>query len=91
MRKLLIDYLNSGTVIKDKDTYVFQVTKFSDITDKILPFFKEYPVIGSKSEDYNDWLKVVELMKNKAHLTKEGLDSIRLIKAGMNRGRNLVE
>ena len=91
LMRSLIDYLNSGTVIKDKDTYVFQVTKFLDITDKIIPFFKDYPVIGSKSEDYNDWLKVVELMKNKAHLTKEGLDSIRLIKAGMNRGRNLVE
>jgi hypothetical protein len=54
LMRSLIDYLNSGTVIKDKDTYVFQVTKFSDITDKIIPFFKDYPVIGSKSEDYND-------------------------------------
>jgi hypothetical protein len=26
-------------------------------------------------------------MKNKAHLTEEGLDQIRKIKAGMNRGR----
>jgi len=54
LMRSLIDYLNSGTVIKDKDTYVFQVTKFLDITDKIIPFFKDYPVIGSKSEDYND-------------------------------------
>ena len=28
-------------------------------------------------------------MKNKAHLTPEGLDQIRLIKAGMNRNRGL--
>jgi len=27
-------------------------------------------------------------MKNKAHLTKEGLDKIREIKAGMNTGRD---
>jgi hypothetical protein len=26
-------------------------------------------------------------MKNKAHLTKEGLEHIQLIKAGMNKGR----
>ena len=27
------------------------------------------------------------MMKNKKHLTKEGLEQIRKIKAGMNRGR----
>jgi hypothetical protein len=32
-------------------------------------------------------MKVIELMKNKAHLTKEGLEQIKLIKYGMNRGR----
>jgi hypothetical protein len=90
LMRSLIDYLNSGIVFKNKETYVFQVTKFSDITEKFVPFFKDYPITGSKSEDFNDWLKVIELMKNKAHLTKEGLDIIRLIKAGMNRGRNLI-
>jgi hypothetical protein len=30
-------------------------------------------------------------MKNKAHLTKEGLEHIKLIKAGMNRGRQLYK
>jgi hypothetical protein len=28
-----------------------------------------------------------DLIKNKAHLTAEGLDQIRKIKAGMNKGR----
>ena len=32
--------------------------------------------------------KVVILMKNKAHLTREGLDQIRKIKSGMNTIRN---
>jgi hypothetical protein len=38
--------------------------------------------------DYLDWCKVAELMKNKAHLTWEGLSKIRKIKAGMNKGRS---
>jgi hypothetical protein len=38
--------------------------------------------------DYLDWCKVAELMKNKAHLTEEGLSKIRKIKAGMNKGRS---
>jgi hypothetical protein len=41
--------------------------------------------------DYADFVKIAELMKNKAHLTKEGLDQIRQIKAGMNRKRDLTE
>jgi hypothetical protein len=35
-----------------------------------------------------DFGKVVELMKNKAHLTSEGLEEIRKIKSGMNTGRD---
>lgn len=31
----------------------------------------------------------MNLMNNKAHLTKEGLDLICKIKAGMNKGRNI--
>jgi hypothetical protein len=31
--------------------------------------------------------KVVEIIKLKQHLTKEGLEQIRCIKAGMNTGR----
>jgi hypothetical protein len=37
--------------------------------------------------DYLDWCKIAELMKNKVHLSEEGLEQIRTIKAGMNKGR----
>jgi len=50
----LIDYLNSGNIFKSQDTYVFEVTKFSDINEKIVPFFKNYPILGSKSLDFSD-------------------------------------
>ena len=48
---------------------------------------QNFPIQGVKCLDYLDWCKVAELMKYKAHLTQEGLDQIRKIKAGMNRGR----
>jgi len=63
------------------------VVKFSDIIDKIIPFFEKYPLQGAKLADYKDFKRVTELMLTKAHLTKEGLEEIRQIKAGMNRGR----
>lgn len=65
----------------------FRIQKFSDITDKIIPFFNKYPIYGIKALDYVDFVKAVEIMKSKAHLTHDGLDEIRKIKAGMNKGR----
>ena len=65
----------------------FLITKFSDITSKVLPFFEKYPLLGSKVLNYEDFKKAAEIIKAGGHLTREGLDQIRSIKAGMNRGR----
>lgn len=43
----------------------FKVTKFYDITNKIIPFFQKYPILGVKSKDFEDWCRVVVLMKEK--------------------------
>jgi len=59
----------------------FVVSRFSDITEKIIPFFDKYPLVGVKSLDYADFCKVADLIKNKAHLTTEGLSQIKQIKS----------
>jgi len=80
----------------------FIVTKFADLTEKIIPFFDKYPLVGAKRQNYLDFCKVAELMKSKVHLTAEGLEEIKQIKSprggggrrrgllrgGMNRGRS---
>lgn len=63
------------------------VHKNSDIQDKIIPFFLKYPILGVKALDFADFTKVADLMKDKTHLNQKGLDQIRKIKAGMNKGR----
>lgn len=65
----------------------FNVTRLSDLHQKIIPFFLKYPIIGTKAKDFEDFVKVALLMQNKAHLTEEGLEQIQKIQAGMNRGR----
>ena len=35
-----------------------------------------------------DFCKIVDIMRNKRHLTSEGLEEIRKIKSGMNTGRD---
>lgn len=83
------DYLNSGHVYKCRETFQLRVTQYEDIVSMIIPLFKKYPIRGVKAEDFRDWERAAELMKLKMHLTKEGLELIRKIKAGMNRGRKL--
>jgi len=81
-------YLGCGLTNKHSgDATVFIVTRLYDITEKIIPFFDKYPIIGVKSQDYQDFKKVAKLTTNEDHLTTEGLDNIRKIKAGMNKGR----
>lgn len=59
----------------------------ADITKYVIPFFHAYPLEGAKKNDLNDFFKVAELMKSKAHLNKDGLEQIRSIKSGMNSNR----
>lgn len=76
-----------GNIVKDRETYHYRVTKFIDIYEIIIPFFKKYPITGVKSKDFQDFCVVADLMKEKKHLTPEGLEQIRNIKTGMNTGR----
>jgi hypothetical protein len=85
-----IDYLKCGKIEKAStrpDAVTFVTYKFSDILDKIIPFFQNYPLQGIKSKDYNDFCEIAKLMENKSHLTLDGLKKIKSLKSGMNRER----
>ena len=85
----LVSYLDCGFISERSDIVDFQVTNFTDITDKIIPFFEKYPIIGVKLDNYNDFCEVAKLVRNKEHLTVEGLEKIRLIKSNMNTLRDI--
>jgi hypothetical protein len=68
----------------------FVVTKLEDITDKVIPFFDKAHIEGVKASDYEDFKKVAVLLTKKRHLTKEGINEIKLIKSNMNFQRNSV-
>jgi len=87
--KSLVNFFECGQVYSYKDHAEFICQSFIDNYEKILPFFRKYPVLGVKSLDFKDWGKVAEMIQIKAHLTNEGFDQIRQIKAGMNKGRSL--
>jgi len=80
-------YLDCGRIIVLNDAVHLHVTKFSDLIDKVIPFFLEHPILGIKSQDFHDFCLAAEIMKEKRHLTIEGLNEIREIKGKMNTGR----
>ena len=93
------EYLGCGNVYQNREAFDYRVTKFKDIEEKIIPFFtfvqdlkrsctkEKYKIQGVKALDFADWCRAAELMKNQKHLTAEGLEEIKQIKAGMNTGR----
>ena len=88
----LIDNLGCGKIEKvttRPNAITFVVYKFSDINNKIIPFFKKYPLQGIKSMDYNDFCKIAKIMEDKSHLTPKGLKRIKSLKSGLNKGRIL--
>src|SRR5690606_41452394 len=66
----------------------FIVEKYSDIRDKIVPFFEKYPhhplggggLQSIKKENYLDFKKIKELINKKIYLTLKGIKNIKKIK-----------
>nr|YP_009262041.1 LAGLIDADG endonuclease [Chrysoporthe austroafricana]AMX22116.1 LAGLIDADG endonuclease [Chrysoporthe austroafricana] len=91
--KALIQYLvayfdlsaNLKNIYFNVNSARFEVVKFSDITDKIIPFFDNYLIQGKKNLDYIYFKKVADIIKSKNHLTSEGFQEILDIKARMNK------
>lgn len=80
-------YLGVGRFSLSKKVAYYTCSKLSDNLSKILPFFQKYPILGIKSNDFNDWKKACEIVKAKDHLKEGGYNQIKLIKEGMNKGR----
>jgi len=84
-----IKFFNCGIVNSHSSPNAsrYVISKFSDIYEKTIPFFKEHPVLGIKSLDFACWSEVAEIIKTKEHLTEEGIKKIMKIKANMNKNR----
>lgn len=85
--KSFISTLHCGRYIAKSGCGEFIVEKFTDVFDKVIPIFEEFKLHGVKSENYEDFKKAALLIKNKKHLTREGLDEIKKIKGSMNKNR----
>jgi hypothetical protein len=85
--KCFINFLGGDLIKERSGTSEFVVVKLSLIKEKLIPLFQKYPILGIKYENFRDFCTIAELMSSKAHITPDGLEKIREIKAGMNINR----
>jgi hypothetical protein len=57
-----------------------KVSNFSDISQKIIPFFQRYPLQAKKRLQFERFCLVAELIESKQHLTPEGIEQIRALR-----------
>jgi hypothetical protein len=85
----LVEFLGCGLIEKRTGSNVcdFVVYSYKSLDEKIIPFFKNYPLSGVKSDNFADFCEIAELINNKAHLTQDGIEKIINIKSRMNTKR----
>jgi len=65
--------------------FIDGVRRFSDLSERIVPFFEANPLRTAKAGDFAGFAAVIRLMKEGFHLNDEGLRQIAEIVATINR------
>ena len=85
----LKSYFDCGVVrVNHADRMAYRVRSLEHLRDRIVPFFVKHPLKTSKNVDFLKFRDIVLMMDEQVHLTSEGVEEIRRIAAGMNRGRS---
>ena len=84
-KKLGCGYIKPNDYKNPKDqTSVYVVRNINDLRNKVIPFFKESPLISIKQKDFEKFARVVSLMEKGGHLKKGSLITILKIAYSMN-------
>lgn len=83
------DYFTVGRISKSGSGFNYAVESYNDCFNYIIPFFSKYPLpLNSfKSYNYNIWIKIIDLMIKKEHITPEGKSLIFSLMSELNKYR----
>lgn len=90
----VVDFYSCGSVTIDNretDTKKYRVSSLTDIQNKIIPHFQKYPCLTSKHLNFQDWVKIADIMIKKEHLTLEGVEKIKSILSNLNKNRSFED
>jgi hypothetical protein len=73
--QIIENYFKCGGIrfSKKDGTNKYEVRNFADITEKILPFFRNYPLLTNKKNDFEKFETICSFIKQNQHLSKDGL------------------
>ena len=79
--------LGVGTIRHRRDGVVYyEVTKISDLTERIVPFFAQFPLRGAKARDLVVFTIILELVQSGRHLDPTGIREIMALRNRMKGG-----
>ena len=83
-------YFECGVVRQNHGTRLsYRVRGQANLLQKILPFFEKHQLKTRKRVDFAKFRRVLLMMEKGEHLSNEGLEKIRQIKATMNSTKSL--
>lgn len=71
----------------NKKYFSYRISRFDDISTKVIPFFQKYPLTGDKNKNFQDWCIAADIIKRKEHFTEAGMENLTILKENMNKGR----
>ena len=89
--QLIRDFFSCGSVYRNRrhdnhrgDLMSYQVYRWKDLRNVIVPFFEANPLRTAKHEDFLKFKRILEMMDRRMHLTIDGLRQITEIVQTMN-------
>ena len=79
-------YFGCGSIRSDPGdkTVKWEVRSLGLLLSRVIPHFREWPLLSAKQADFESFASVCERMDRRAHLTGDGLIEIVKIVAEMN-------
>lgn len=81
------EVLKCGNLWRRHDgVWYFETRSLPRILERVIPFFRKFPIRSAKAADFEIFCEVAELMSRGAHLTRDGIIDILNLRKPMNRG-----
>ncbi len=62
----------------------FEIRSLKPLLEVVIPHFRRYPLLSSKSKDFERFVTICNLLSENSHLTREGFMKIVDLAFGMN-------
>jgi hypothetical protein len=66
--------------------WYLEVTRLLDLRQVVVPFFRRFPLVGTKAEDFELWSSAVALLSEPGSLSDQSYRQVLALRERMNRG-----